>query len=55
MRDAHTSCLPNRYAPVIALSDAIEAYRLFDLREPGWTKVELRVAKVERAYGGPPA
>ncbi len=27
-----------------SLSEAIEAYRAFDRREPGWTKVELQVA-----------
>ena len=28
----------------LTLGEAIEAYRSFDRREPGWTKVELRVA-----------
>ncbi len=33
-----TSVLSN----VEPMSDAIEAYKQFDLRRPGWIKVELR-------------
>ena len=30
------------------LTDAIEAYKAFDLRQPGWVKVELKPAPKER-------
>lgn len=32
-----------------AMSDAIEAYRAFDLRKPGWIKVELVPDRISRA------
>jgi threonine dehydrogenase-like Zn-dependent dehydrogenase len=30
------------------LTDAIEAYKAFDRREPGWIKVELKPSPKER-------
>lgn len=30
------------------LTDAIEAYKAFDLRQPGWVKVELKPTAKER-------